>query len=66
MTEWRETTSIQFRNLEREQRTLAKGASSSATRDIHLEFAERYRQKAEQLEKEERSRAVNSSGAGQD
>lgn len=58
MSGWQETTSTQFRNLEREQRSLAKDASSAATRDIHLEFAERYRQKAEQLESEERRRAA--------
>ena len=56
MTEWRKTTSAQFRNLEREQRALAQGASSTATRDIHLEFAERYRLKAEELDAAERQR----------
>ena len=58
---WQETPSTVFRSLEQEQRALAKDAASEATRDIHLEFAERYRQQAEQLElKEGRGGAPNS------
>lgn len=66
VTRWQEATFDYFRQLEREQRALAADASSAATRDIHLEFADRYRQQAEKLEREDRSRAVNGSGAGQD
>ena len=51
MAQWQEATSGYYRQLEREQRALAHDASSQATRDIHLEFADRYRQQAEQLEK---------------
>lgn len=58
MTRWQEATADHFRQLEREQRSLADNASSAATRDIHLEFAERYRQQAEQREEEERQRAA--------
>jgi hypothetical protein len=54
VSEWQETPSTIFRSLERDQRRLAEDATSPATRDIHLEFAERYRLKAEQREAEER------------
>ena len=58
---WQETPSTVFRSLEQEQRALARNATSEATRDIHLEFAERYRQQAEQQElKEGRGVAPNS------
>lgn len=50
MGSWNERSPEFFRNLEREQRALADDATCTATRDIHLEFAERYRQQAEQVE----------------
>lgn len=50
MGSWNERSPEFYRNLERDQRTLAENAVSTASRDIHLEFAERYRQQAEQLE----------------
>lgn len=65
MTRWQETTSEHYRKLESEQRALAADASSTATRDIHLEFADRYRAQAEQLEEEERRPSETGSEAGQ-
>ena len=50
MGSWNEPSADYYRELERDQRALAENAHSAATRDIHLEFAERYRQLAEQLE----------------
>jgi hypothetical protein len=47
---WNEPTAAHYRQLEHDQRVLAQIASSEATRDIHLEFAERYRKLAEELE----------------
>jgi hypothetical protein len=47
--------------LEEEQRALARDAKSQATRDIHLEFAERYRQQAEHIELKEADDATSSS-----
>ena len=65
MVEWQATPSTVFRSLEQEQRALARDATSEATRDIHLEFAERYRQQAEELEfKEGRAVASNSEASG--
>ena len=63
---WQETPSTVYRSLEQEQRALARDATSEATRDIHLEFAERYRKQAEQREEEERCRLGAGSGAGED
>jgi hypothetical protein len=59
VTRWQEATSDHYRQLEREQLALAENARSPATRDIHLEFADKYRQQAEQLEAEEKQRASN-------
>ena len=56
MTRWQEATADYYRQLEKEQRALAADASSAATRDIHLEFADRYRTQAEKLEEEEERR----------
>ena len=50
MGSWNERSPEFYRNLERDQRALAEDATSTAARDIHLEFAERYRQQAEQAE----------------
>lgn len=50
MGNWNEPSANYYRELERDQRALAEHATCTATRDIHLEFAERYRQQAEQLE----------------
>ena len=50
MPGWNDASAAQFRNLESEQRKLASDATCTATRDIHLEFAEKYRAMAEQLE----------------
>ena len=50
MASWNEKSAADYRRLEREQRDLAADASSTSTRDIHLEFAERYRKLAEGLE----------------
>jgi hypothetical protein len=66
VTRWQETTSEHYRKLEREQRALAADASSAATRDIHLEFADRYRAQAEQLDEKEQRRPASGSGAGQE
>lgn len=66
MARWQEATADHFRQLEREQRALAENASSEATRDIHLEFADRYGQQAEQLEKDEQRKPAADSGADQD
>ena len=65
MTRWQETPSEHYRKLESEQRALAADASSTATRDIHLEFADRYRAHAELLEEDERRRSETCSEAGQ-
>ena len=65
MARWQEATADYYRQLEREQRALAENASSEATRDIHLEFADRYRQQAEQLEREEQRKPSAGSGADQ-
>jgi hypothetical protein len=54
---WQETPSSVYRQLEREQRALARDATSAATRDIHLEFAEKYRLQAEQREADEQAQA---------
>lgn len=54
MSGWQQTPSTVYRSLEKEQRALAGDATCEATRDIHLEFAERYRIQAEQLEAQER------------
>lgn len=50
MGSWNEPSADYYRELERDQRALADNSACAATRDIHLEFAERYRQLAEQLE----------------
>ena len=50
MPDWNEPSAADYRRLEQEQRALAADASSMATRDIHLEFAERYQKLAEKLE----------------
>ncbi len=58
MPSWNEPSATYYRELERQQRELAATVSSTATQEIHLEFAERYRKQAEQLEAE-RGRAEN-------
>lgn len=50
MPGWNDASAAQFRELEREQRRLASDATCTATRDIHLEFAEKYRKQAEELD----------------
>ena len=50
MASWNEPSAADYRRLEQEQRGLAADASSFSARDIHLEFAERYRKLAEQRE----------------
>ena len=50
MASWNEPSAADYRRLEQEQRALAADACSTSTRDIHLEFAERYQRLAEQLE----------------
>lgn len=50
MPEWNEPSATDYRRLEQEQRDLAAGERSVATREIHLEFAEKYRRLAEELE----------------
>ena len=52
MPGWNEPTAEYYRELEREQRELADKLACTATRATHLEFAERYRKLAEQLEGE--------------
>jgi hypothetical protein len=47
---WNESSPAIYRRLEEQQRALAADAASDATREIHLEFAERYRKLAEELE----------------
>lgn len=47
---WNEESPEFYRDLERQQRSLAADSVREATRDIHLEFAERYRELAEHLE----------------
>lgn len=61
MGSWQETPSSVYRQLEGEQRALARDATSTATRDIHLEFAEKYREQAEQREAEEQRQALTNS-----
>lgn len=63
MPGWNEQSPEYYRKLEREQRALADENPCSATRDIHLEFAERYRKMAEQLEA--RASPTNSAGLGE-
>ena len=58
MPEWNEPSAADYRRLEQEQRDLAADARSTTTRDIHLEFAEKYQRLAEGLE------AKNSLNAG--
>ena len=50
MPGWNEPSAAYYRKLEQEQRALAADASCSATGDIHLEFAEKYRLLAEEVE----------------
>jgi len=50
MPGWNEPSVAYYRELEQQQLALAADAASPATREIHLEFAERYRKLAEQLE----------------
>ena len=52
MGNWNERSATQYRGLEQEQRELAAGATSPASRDIHLEFADKYQRLAEELEAE--------------
>ena len=52
MAAWNEPSAADYRRLEQEQRSLAADATSTATRDIHIEFAEKYQRLAEQLETE--------------
>jgi hypothetical protein len=66
VTRWQEATADHYRQLEGQQRALAETAGNEATRDIHLEFADRYRQQAEQLEKDEQRRPAAGSDADQD
>jgi hypothetical protein len=49
---WNEPSVAYYRELEQQQRALAADAASSATREIHLEFAEKYQKLAERLEVE--------------
>ena len=53
MPRWQDTPASLYRELEKQQRALAENAGSPAVRDIHLEFAERYREQAERQEVEE-------------
>ena len=53
MGSWNEASAGFYRDLEKQQRALAADASAPATRDIHLEFADKYQRLAEQLEAEE-------------
>jgi hypothetical protein len=50
MPGWNEPSAAYYRELEQQQRALAETVSCDATREIHLEFAERYKKLAEQLE----------------
>jgi hypothetical protein len=50
VSDWNRPSAAYYRRLEQEQRALAADATSMATRDIHLEFADRYQRLAEQLE----------------
>lgn len=52
MPGWNEPSAAYYRELEQQQRALAAETACTATCDIHLEFAERYRKLAEQLEAE--------------
>ena len=53
MPRWQDTPASLYRELEKQQRALAENAGSPAVRDIHLEFAERYRAQDERQEVEE-------------